>query len=415
MIASVRTSTTTVSPTTGTPTDLPTTRVAREEPICLAGNESFVRFQLEKGFTSSDIALEFRTTVPNGMLAYSPPEAETSDFLSVFLRSGKVGLVPKGRRALPLIFEGGMVNGCAAQVVFAFDTGNGLVSLTSSLAYNDNEWHNVAVSRITVSVGSVTTVVLRLKVGSEDLTTSVLDSSSGGFLDVSEVLFVGGFPPGEALPAVLLAAGASALFEGCVDDVEVDGIQLGLTTDFFSGAVGISSCDTVTFTSAAAYIRHTNVLPTATTESNILFEFITTQATGSLFYLPGAPGTTDFLGVALQNGRLLLQQDLGDGVVSVTTTGSGVPPRSGPASRRRVGGLGRGRCWGTGWKTPVGCELTLRRVGWTAPSTFFNDGEPHLVQVVRNGVQSIMIVDGTIPVVTPTGPSTVRPVGQILW
>ena len=264
--------------------------------------------------TSNTFAFEFRTANPSGLLLYTPPETFTNDFLAVYLDNNSV--------------------------VFTYDSGDGLATLRSAIGtFNDDLWHNVSVSRFTAgnSVISSLQVDGRTSTGQQ---IGVTDSS----LDASEALYIGGFPVSSNLTAGLATLGIMQTYEGCIDDISVDGSALRLGAPFNPTLVRLANCDSTKFDTAAAYVKHAVNL-TKPRETIVNLEFQTSSSSGSVFYVDGF--SSNFLGIGLNNGRLLVQQDLGDGVVTAES-------RSG---------------------------------------LLLNNSQPWRIQVVRTGLQTIVIFD----------------------
>lgn len=140
-------------------------------------------------------------------------------------------------------------------------------------------------------------------------------------LDVGGRVFVGGVPSEVLLPPSLEALGFARTFEGCVANVTVD--TLALVPDEAGAVVarrGVTHCTSVALVAPGANVVFFGVLPAAATAgpNTLAFQFFTHRSDAALVYLPGRFGTSHFLLLALVAGRITLQQDFGDGIVTVS-------------------------------------------------------------------------------------------------
>jgi len=266
--------------------ELPIINSTLTDPFCLEGSPSFLRLQLEKGFTNTQVTAAFRTGGA-GLIVYAGPEAGGTDFLALLVSSGRV--------------------------LFLFDTGDGVRLVQSQQqTYADNQWHMVVVDRVTVA-GIATEVTLR--VDSEVSQQSFSIGSSGGSLEVSELLYVGGTD--QALPLPLRAFESN--FEGCLDYVTFDGVDISQSSPLLLRAFGVAQCTQARFDTERSYIRYHGAVAQQTEESAISLQFRTTDANGVLLYIGTANATADFVSLVLRGGQVVLQQNFGAGVTSLQT------------------------------------------------------------------------------------------------
>jgi hypothetical protein len=227
------------------------------------------------------------------MLLFSGPEESQNDYLTIFIVAGRVH--------------------------FAFDTGDGIITVRSNGTYSDGEWHNVEATRVTLAGIAVQ---VDLTVDSEDISETFTLGNSGGFLDISELVYVGGIDSvAITLPEVLNGYGAVATFTGCVDDVTIDGLTLTINSQSFLRARRVSACTSVTFTEDQAYVAYPNVQTESTEEGAISLSFRTAQEQALLLFLGPSQSTSDFFLISVTGGDIAVIFDLGNGVNIVGTSG----------------------------------------------------------------------------------------------
>lgn len=210
------------------------------------------------------------------------------------------------------------------RVVFAFDTGDGLIFVRTNGTYSDGEWHSVSASRVTLAGIAVQTV---LEVDSERVEEIDNLGSSGGFLDVSELVYVGGYDSRAiTLPEILRLFGVVNHFDGCLDGVSIDGLHLTINSIYFVRARSVSACTTVTFHNPRAYVAYPSAHADSTTEGAISFRFSTTQPDALLLFLGPSQSTSDYFAAELVGGRLRVSYELGSGAAQLLSTGKAMPP-----------------------------------------------------------------------------------------
>ena len=229
----------------------------------------------------------------NGILLFSGPEESQSDYLAVYIAEGRV--------------------------VFAFDTGDGIVLVRTNGTYTDGEWHSVRASRITVAD---IVVLVDLVVDMETVSDSFTLGNSGGFLDISELVYVGGVDSNAiTLPEALVSAGAVATFTGCVDDVTIDGLELTINSQSFLRARRVVACTSATFTEERAYVAYPGAQTETTDEGAISLRFRTSQEQALLLFLGPSQSSGDYFLLSLRGGDIFLAFDLGNGVNVAGTSG----------------------------------------------------------------------------------------------
>ena len=145
-----------------------------------------------------------------------------------------------------------------------------------------------------------------------------IQGSSGGSLEVSELLYVGGTD--QALPLPLRAFESN--FEGCLDYVTFDGVDISQSSPLLLRAFGVAQCTQARFDTERSYIRYHGAVAQQTEESAISLQFRTTDANGVLLYIGTANATADFVSLVLRGGQVVLQQNFGAGVTSLQTAES---------------------------------------------------------------------------------------------
>ncbi|XP_075229000.1 laminin subunit alpha [Lycorma delicatula] len=134
----------------------------------------------------TDIKFNFKTFAKEGLmfLAFK----DNQNFLSIELREGRV--------------------------LYQYNLGSGILTLSSSKEYNDNEWHSVEAARVNK------TGVLKIDGETIEQNTSPGDSLN---LEVSDDIYMGGYPRQHDIADV-----TNADFDGCLDEVQIDGTIVDL-------------------------------------------------------------------------------------------------------------------------------------------------------------------------------------------
>ncbi|XP_039301092.1 laminin subunit alpha-like [Nilaparvata lugens] len=128
----------------------------------------------------TSIGFKFKTAAKEGLmfLAYQ----DSNNFLSIELREGRI--------------------------LYQYNLGDGLLTLASDKTFNDDEWHSLEASRYHKDG------VLKID---GDVVTKNQSPGYSENLEISEDIFVGGYPGFHKLPDV-----TEMDFDGCLDELQID-------------------------------------------------------------------------------------------------------------------------------------------------------------------------------------------------
>uniref|UniRef100_A0A8C9SD22 Neurexin 3a n=2 Tax=Scleropages formosus TaxID=113540 RepID=A0A8C9SD22_SCLFO len=172
------------------------------DPVTFKTKSSYLGLSTLQAYTSMHLFFQFKTTTPDGFIFYN--SGDGNDFIAVELVKGYIHYV--------------------------IDLGNGpsLLKGNSDRALNDNQWHNVAITRDSSNMHT-------LKVDAKTVTQVVNGAKN---LDLKGDLFVAGLGPGmyNNLPKLLASRTG---FQGCLASVDLNGRLPDLINDalFRSGQV----------------------------------------------------------------------------------------------------------------------------------------------------------------------------------
>uniref|UniRef100_A0A8C5HQ19 Neurexin-3a n=1 Tax=Gouania willdenowi TaxID=441366 RepID=A0A8C5HQ19_GOUWI len=172
------------------------------DPVTFKSKSSYLSLATLQAYTSMHLFFQFKTTSPDGFILFN--SGDGNDFIAVEL-----------------------VKGC---IHYVFDLGNGpnLIKGKSLKALNDNQWHNVAITRDNSNTHT-------LKV---DATTTSQSINGAKNLDLKGDLFIAGLGPGMYGNLPKLVASREG-FQGCLASVDLNGRLPDLLNDalFRSGQI----------------------------------------------------------------------------------------------------------------------------------------------------------------------------------
>ncbi|XP_041721111.1 neurexin-3 isoform X9 [Coregonus clupeaformis] len=183
------------------------------DPVTFKSKGSYLGLATLQAYTTMHLFFQFKTTSPDGFILFN--SGDGNDFIAVELVKGFVHYV--------------------------FDLGNGpsLLKGNSESALNDNQWHNVVITRDASNTHT-------LKVDAKSVTQNVNGAKN---LDLKGDLFVAGLGPNmyQNLPKLVVSREG---FQGCLASVDLNGHLPDLINDalFRSGQIE-RGCD-VGFTKA---------------------------------------------------------------------------------------------------------------------------------------------------------------------
>ncbi|XP_041828228.1 neurexin 3a isoform X4 [Melanotaenia boesemani] len=172
------------------------------DPVTFKSKSSYLSLATLQAYTSMHLFFQFKTTSPDGFILFN--SGDGNDFIAVELVKGYIHYV--------------------------FDLGNGpnLIKGKSERALNDNQWHNVAITRDNSNTHT-------LKV---DATTTSQSINGAKNLDLKGDLFIAGLGPGMYGSLPKLVASREG-FQGCLASVDLNGRLPDLLNDalFRSGQI----------------------------------------------------------------------------------------------------------------------------------------------------------------------------------
>ncbi|XP_068110564.1 neurexin 3 isoform X16 [Hyperolius riggenbachi] len=281
---------------------------AREENVATFRGSEYLCYDLSQNpiqSSSDEITLSFKTRQRNGLILHT---GKSADYVNLALKGGAVSLVINlGSGAFEAIVE---------------PTGD---------KFNDNEWHDVKVTRnlrqVTISVDGI-------------LTTTGYTQEDYTMLGSDDFFYVGGSPSTADLPG----SPVSNNFMGCLKEVvyknndirlelsrlaRIGDTKMKIFGDVVFKCENVATLDPISFESPEAYIS----LPKWNTKrmGSISFDFRTTEPNGLILFTHGKPQDrkdirsqkntkVDFFAVELLDGHLYLLLDMGSGTIKVKAT-----------------------------------------------------------------------------------------------
>ncbi|XP_031746714.1 neurexin 3 isoform X15 [Xenopus tropicalis] len=281
---------------------------AREENVATFRGSEYLCYDLSQNpiqSSSDEITLSFKTRQRNGLILHT---GKSADYVNLALKGGAVSLVINlGSGAFEAIVE------------------------PTNDKFNDNEWHEVKVTRnlrqVTISVDGI-------------LTTTGYTQEDYTMLGSDDFFYVGGSPSTADLPG----SPVSNNFMGCLKEVvyknndirlelsrlaRIGDTKMKIYGDVVFKCENVATLDPISFESPEAYIS----LPKWNTKrmGSISFDFRTTEPNGLILFTHGKPQDrkdirsqkntkVDFFAVELLDGHLYLLLDMGSGTIKVKAT-----------------------------------------------------------------------------------------------
>ncbi|XP_061563163.1 neurexin-3b-like isoform X3 [Cololabis saira] len=164
------------------------------DPVTFKTKGSFLGLATLQAYTTMHLFFQFKTTSPDGFIIFN--SGDGNDFIAVELVKGFIHYV--------------------------FDLGNGpsLLKGNSDSSLNDNQWHNVVITRDASNTHT-------LKVDAKSVTQNVNGAKN---LDLKGDLFIGGLGPNmyQNLPKLVVSREG---FQGCLASVDLNGRLPDLISD----------------------------------------------------------------------------------------------------------------------------------------------------------------------------------------
>ncbi|KAG8449003.1 hypothetical protein GDO86_015895, partial [Hymenochirus boettgeri] len=284
------------------------TGLSREENVATFRGSEYLCYDLSQNpiqSSSDEITLSFKTRQRNGLILHT---GKSADYVNLALKGGAVSLVINlGSGAFEAIVE------------------------PTNDKFNDNEWHDVKVTRnlrqVTISVDGI-------------LTTTGYTQEDYTMLGSDDFFYVGGSPSTADLPG----SPVSNNFMGCLKEVvyknndirlelsrlaRIGDMKMKIYGDVVFKCENVATLDPISFESPEAYIS----LPKWNTKrmGSISFDFRTTEPNGLILFTHGKPQDrkdirsqkntkVDFFAVELLDGNLYLLLDMGSGTIKVKAT-----------------------------------------------------------------------------------------------
>ncbi|XP_060543365.1 neurexin 3 isoform X13 [Pantherophis guttatus] len=289
---------------------------ARDENVATFRGSEYLCYDLSQNpiqSSSDEITLSFKTWQRNGLILHT---GKSADYVNLALKDGAVSLIINlGSGAFEAIVE--PVSG----------------------KFNDNQWHNVKVTRNLRQHSGIGHAMVTISVDGI-LTTTGYTQEDYTMLGSDDFFYVGGSPSTADLPGSPI----SNNFMGCLKEVvyknndirlELSRLaRIGDTKMKIYGEVkftceNVATLDPINFENPEAYIS----LPKWNTKrmGSISFDFRTTEPNGLILFTHGKPQErkdsrsqkntkVDFFAVELLDGNLYLLLDMGSGTVKVKAT-----------------------------------------------------------------------------------------------
>ncbi|KAI8515076.1 Neurexin-2 [Branchiostoma belcheri] len=181
-------------------------------PITFRDQASYVKLQTLEAYSSMNLVFKFKTTQPDGLIMYNGGDG--NDFLALELVKG--------------------------YLQYAFNLGDGATMMKGkSDMLNDNEWHEVKITR---------DENLNHRLTIDDLAVQKTTKGSKN-LDLKGEMYVGGYPEQKykELPLMVEARAKQLGYQGCLASINLDGKYPDLLKDNkrLSGSI-VAGCEDLT-------------------------------------------------------------------------------------------------------------------------------------------------------------------------
>uniref|UniRef100_A0A665WBC8 Neurexin 3a n=1 Tax=Echeneis naucrates TaxID=173247 RepID=A0A665WBC8_ECHNA len=396
------------------------------DPVTFKSKSSYLSLATLQAYTSMHLFFQFKTTSPDGFILFN--SGDGNDFIAVELVKGYIHYV--------------------------FDLGNGpnLIKGKSEKALNDNQWHNVAITRDNSNTHT-------LKV---DATATSQSINGAKNLDLKGDLFIAGLGPGMYGNLPKLVASREG-FQGCLASVDLNGRLPDLLNDalFRSGQIdrgcegpsttceedscanmGICiqqwenyTCDcsmtsytgtqcndpgtTYIFGKGGGLITFkwpANERPSTRTD-RLTVGFSTSLKDGILIRIDSAPGLGDYLMLHIQQGKIVVTFNIG--TVDINVQESSTPVNDGKyhvVRFTRNGGNATLQVdnWSINEHFPTGRQLTIFNTQATVAIGGSDRGRPfqgQLSGLYYNGLKVLNMAADSNPNIKING--SVRLVGDV--
>ncbi|XP_034381182.1 neurexin 3a isoform X2 [Cyclopterus lumpus] len=396
------------------------------DPVTFKSKSSYLSLATLQAYTSMHLFFQFKTTSPDGFIIFN--SGDGNDFIAVELVKGYIHYV--------------------------FDLGNGpnLIKGKSDRALNDNQWHNVAITRDNSNTHT-------LKV---DATATSQSINGAKNLDLKGDLFIAGLGPGMYGNLPKLVASREG-YQGCLASVDLNGRLPDLLNDalFRSGQIergcegpsttcqedscanmGICiqqwenyTCDcsmtsytgtqcndpgtTYIFGKGGGLISYkwpANERPSTRTD-RLTVGFSTSLKDGILVRVESAPGLGDYLMLHIQQGKIGVTFNIG--TVDISVQESSTPVNDGKyhvVRFTRNGGNATLQVdnWSINEHFPTGRQLTIFNTQATVAIGGSDQGRPfqgQLSGLYYNGLKVLNMAAGGNPNIKING--SVRLVGDV--
>ncbi|KAJ8348342.1 hypothetical protein SKAU_G00269310 [Synaphobranchus kaupii] len=192
------------------------------DPVTFRNRASYLALATLQAYASMHLFFQFKTTTSDGLLLYN--SGDGSDFIVVELVKGLdyLTLQEPAKRPKATVHPGIYRPLSTWYIHYVFDLGNGpsLMKGNSEKQLNDNQWHNVVVSRDSSNVHT-------LKIDSRTVTQH---SNGARNLDLKGELFIGGVERSKynGLPKLIASRDG---YQGCLASVDLNGRLPDLISD----------------------------------------------------------------------------------------------------------------------------------------------------------------------------------------
>uniref|UniRef100_A0A667X626 Neurexin 3a n=1 Tax=Myripristis murdjan TaxID=586833 RepID=A0A667X626_9TELE len=396
------------------------------DPVTFKSKSSYLSLATLQAYTSMHLFFQFKTTSPDGFILFN--SGDGNDFIAVELVKGYIHYV--------------------------FDLGNGpnLIKGKSERALNDNQWHNVVITRDNSNTHT-------LKV---DATATSQSINGAKNLDLKGDLFIAGLGPGMYGNLPKLVASREG-FQGCLASVDLNGRLPDLLSDalFRSGQIergcegpsttcqedscanmGICiqqwenytcDCSMTSYTGTQCNDPGTTYIfgkggglilfkwpandrPSTRTD-RLTVGFSTSLKDGILVRIDSAPGLGDYLMLHIQQGKIGVTFNIG--IVDITVQESSTPVNDGKyhvVRFTRNGGNATLQVdnWAINEHFPTGRQLTIFNTQATVAIGGSNRGRPfqgQLSGLYYNGLKVLNMAAEGNPNIKING--SVRLVGDV--
>ncbi|KAG5206943.1 hypothetical protein JEQ12_018516, partial [Ovis aries] len=256
------------------------------DPVTFKTKSSYLSLATLQAYTSMHLFFQFKTTSADGFILFN--SGDGNDFIAVELVKGYIHYV--------------------------FDLGNGpnVIKGNSDRPLNDNQWHNVVITRDNSNTHS-------LKVDTK-VVTQVINGAKN--LDLKGDLYMAGLAQGMYSNLPKLVASRDG-FQGCLASVDLNGRLPDLINDALhrSGQIerGCEAGATYIFGKSGGLILYTwpaNDRP-STRSDRLAVGFSTTVKDGILVRIDSAPGLGDFLQLHIEQGKIGVVFNIGTVDISI--------------------------------------------------------------------------------------------------